>query len=220
MLKTYCINLDHRTDRWEEATANYEAMGVPPGTVTRWSAVTEPNFGALGCAKSHVAALAHFLTQENTQCCMILEDDFDFVRPWGEFVESFNRMVAERIEWDALLLMGTGTIAHEPLATGFARIFEARSTAGYIVTRKYAAALLACFAETIPYMEQLRHFENRDFVGVRFAIDMAWQRLQRRDRWYIGAPSFGHQRPSFSDVEQRHVNYDALTYGLAEATAA
>jgi glycosyl transferase, family 25 len=215
VLKTYCINLDHRADRWEEASRNYEAFGVPTGSVTRWSAVADNQFGACGCAKSHVAALAHFLTQESAPWCLILEDDFDFVRPWGEFVESFNKLVAEKVEWDALLLMGTAAIAYEPLACGFARIFEARSAAAYMVTRKYAATLLGCFAEAVPHLEAMREIGNRDFVTMRFAIDMVWQRLQRRDRWFIGTPTFGRQRPSFSDIEQRHVNYDNMTYGLA-----
>jgi hypothetical protein len=54
-------------------------------------------------------------------------------------------------------------------------------------------------------------------VTARFAIDQAWKALQRRDRWYIFSPAFGRQRPSFSDIEQRDVDYDAMTYGLAAA---
>ena len=212
MLKTYCINLDHRTDRWAEATANYATFGLAP--VMRWPAVVDKELGALGCAKSHVAALAHFLTQESSPYCLILEDDFDFVRPWGEFVESFNKLSAEHIEWDALLLMGSITIAHDPLPCGFARVFQSLSAAAYLVSRKYASYLLGCFAETIPQMEAVRHIPNRDFITSRFAIDVAWQKLQRRDRWYIASPAFGKQRPSFSDIEQRDVNYDGMTYGL------
>ncbi|BDC39918.1 hypothetical protein [Paraburkholderia terrae] len=220
MLKTYCINLDHRADRWADATRNYAAHGLATASVTRWSAFADSEFGALGCAKSHVAVLTHFLIHESAPYCLILEDDFDFVRPWNEFVESFNRLVTERIEFDAVLLTGTAALAYAPLPAGFARLVEAQTTAAYLVSRNYIPTLLSCFADSIPPMESMRHIRPREFVTMRLAIDMAWKRLQRKDRWYIGNPTFGRQRPSFSDIERRIVNYDAVTYGLTDATAA
>ena len=215
MLKIYCINLDRRSDRWSECQANYESMGLSTAAVRRVPAVEDTDFGALGCAKSHVSVLSHFLTQESAPYCLVLEDDFDLVRPFSELVDSFNRLASERIDWDALLLVGTSVIAGARQEPGIARVIESQCTAGYLVNRRYAPALLACFAESIPLLESLRGLQPRHLAVSRLAIDVAWKRLQRRDRWHIFTPSMGRQRPSFSDIEQRVVNYDAETYAMA-----
>jgi GR25 family glycosyltransferase involved in LPS biosynthesis len=214
MVNIYCINLDHRTDRWQEAQQNYTKYGLPPSAVQRWSAVSDPDFGALGCAKSHVSALGHFLTQSNAPYCLILEDDFDFVQPWDELVSRFAQLTQQHVEWDALLLMGTAVMAFPPIAPGVARLVESQSAAAYLVSRRYAATLLACFAECIPQMESLRHVLPHKVIQQRTAIDIAWNLLQRRDRWFIFSPGFGRQRLSYSDIEQKTVDYDAITYGL------
>ena len=215
MLRIYCINLDRRADRWAECQANYQSQGLSPAAVQRVSAVEDADFGALGCAKSHVFTLSRFLTQESVPYCLIVEDDFDLVRPFSELVDCFNRLASERVDWDALLLMGTSVIASPRQEPGIARVIEAQSAAGYLVSRRYAPALLACFAESIPLLETLRGIQPRHFAVSRLATDQAWKRLQRRDRWYIFTPTIGRQRPSFSDIEQRDVNYDAETYGMA-----
>ena len=215
MLRIYCINLDRRGDRWVECQANYESMGLSPTAVRRVAAVEDADFGALGCAKSHVSVLSHFLTQEAAPYCLVLEDDFDLIRPFSELVDSFNGLATERIDWDALLLVGTSVIAGPAQTPGIARAVESQCTAGYLVNRRYAPTLLACFAESIPLLENLRKLQPRHFAVSRLAIDVAWKRLQRRDRWYIFSPSMGRQRPSFSDIEQRVVNYDVETYGMA-----
>jgi hypothetical protein len=40
-----------------------------------------------------------------------------------------------------------------------------------------------------------------------YALDMYWQRIQARDNWYLVAPSLVVQRPSYSDIEKKHVDY-------------
>jgi glycosyl transferase family 25 len=142
MLRTYCINLDHRPQRWQALQDSCQAHGLAPQALTRWSAVSEPEFGALGCAKSHTAALAHFLTQDQAPYALVLEDDFDFVRPFGELIQSFNELTAQQVDWDVLLLMGTAVMAFPPQPFGLARVVESQSTAAYLVSRRYAATLL------------------------------------------------------------------------------
>lgn len=94
MLRIYAINLDHRSDRWQTLQANALAHGLAPQAIRRWSAVADPDFGALGCAKSHVAALAHFLTADDAPYALVLEDDFEFVRPFGELLQAVNALNA------------------------------------------------------------------------------------------------------------------------------
>ncbi len=219
MLNIYTINLAHRKDRWEEAQANYRACGLNPDAVQRWEASSEPGFGALGCAKSHVAALAHYLTQGQAPYCLVLEDDFDFVRPWSEFVDCFRRAITHQLEWDVILMMGTAVLATPSPVEGLARVIESQSTAGYLVSRRYAADLLACFAASLTYLERFRAPDLHRYAIPRMAVDMAWKPLQRRDRWYIATPALGHQRTSWSDIEQCATNYDAITFGMSASGA-
>ena len=214
MLKIYCINLEKRSDRWSQIQLNFQLKGLPASMVQRWNAIPDEEFGALGCAKSHVAVLANFLTKDNEPYCLILEDDFEFIRPWNEFIERFNEIAGQSIEWDALLLTGTQVLAYGPQLPGVAKVLEAQTTAGYFLSRRYAAQVLGCFAESVSQMELMRDKLPNSWLIQHYAIDVAWKYLQRRDRWYIFSPAFGRQRPGFSDIENCEVSYDKLTYGL------
>lgn len=211
-LKIYAINLDRRVDRWSELLASSLQFGLSPQAIERVSAVEDSQFGALGCAKSHLMALSHFLVHDTAPYCLILEDDFDLTRSWSEFIEIFNKVVEQRLDWDVLLLMGTAVLAVPEPHLNIARIIEAQSAAAYLVQRRYVPQLLGCFADCVPHLEKMRSINLRDFVTSRHAIDQAWKFLQRRDHWYILSPSLGRQRPSYSDIEQKHVDYTGITY--------
>ena len=214
MLKIYCINLEKRSDRWKQIQLNFQLNGLPSSMVERWNAIPDEAFGALGCAKSHVAVLANFLTKDSEPYCLVLEDDFEFIRPWNEFVERFNEIAGQSIDWDAILLTGTQVLAYGHQLPGVAKVLEAQTTAGYFVSRRYAAKVLGCFAESVSQMELMRDKLPNSWLIQHYAIDIAWKYLQRCDRWYIFSPAFGRQRPGFSDIENCEVSYDALTYGL------
>jgi glycosyl transferase, family 25 len=214
MIKIYCINLDRRSDRWVDSQRNHVTVGLPHTSVQRLSAVDDRQYGALGCSKSHVSALAHFLTHESAPYCLIIEDDFDFHRPFAELEATLQLLSTDRLDWDVLMLMGTLVTAARTHSAHAMRVIDACTSAAYLVSRNYAPTLLACIAESIPQMELLRNFEPRSFLQDRLPLDVVWRRLQRRDRWYICAQPFGAQRTSYSDIQQATVNYDAQTFGL------
>jgi hypothetical protein len=43
-----------------------------------------------------------------------------------------------------------------------------------------------------------------------YAIDSYWMRLQKKDKWMILYPRTITQRPTYSDIEKREINYDKL----------
>jgi glycosyl transferase family 25 len=217
MLKTYCINLDHRQDRWQECIANYGEYGVPVDQVERISGVRDEDFGALGCAKSHMAVLSRFLSHESSPYCLVLEDDFNFHHSWNDFISGVNRLNAEGVGWDVILLGATAVVPKAQPANGFSRVFEAQSAVAYMVRRDYVFKLLGCFAESISPMELLRPLHLRTWAVSRFAIDVAWKRLQCCDHWYIFHPAIGKQRASYSDIEMRNVDYDNVAYPVGNS---
>jgi hypothetical protein len=146
---------------------------------------------------------------------MVLEDDFDFRQPVEALIETLGAMGENGLDWDVLLLSGWKVIplAQPPQAPFLLQVFEAMTTAGYIVNRRYIPTLLRCFTEAVTQLERFRAFRPRkDLITLRYAIDMAWQDLQRRDRWFIGNPTFGHQRPSYSDNEIAFQDYAKDTF--------
>lgn len=212
-LDAYCINLKRRDDRWRESQDNFAKCQLPPGFIKRWQATEDRQFGALGCAKSHLALLSHFLCATATDLCMVLEDDFDFVRPWPELLDLLRDIQRTAQNWDVLLLAGTTVVTERPNAIGLSRVTHAQSTAGYIVGRRYAARLIASFADSVASLERMKGHVPNNFAAALAAIDMNWKPLQRADDWYIPNPPFGIQRPSYSDIVNKHVDYGTLSYG-------
>ena len=211
-LAIYCINLDKRADRWQECLQNYAAMGLPAAMVQRWPACEDTVFGALGCAKSHLAALSDFLVRRPEPYCLVLEDDFDLLRNWNDFVNQFNALQGSGLDWDALLLAGTCTLAYPQGPAGVARLLESQSACGYMLQRRYVPQVLHRFAQSVTMLEKFRESKPHQQWTHRFAIDMTWKPLQHTDRWFITTPAMGHQRPSFSDIEQMQVDYSELAW--------
>lgn len=209
---TYVINLDKRTDRWKECIRNFTENGAPIDQFHRWSACEDATFGALGCARSHLLALADFIGNRTESHCLIFEDDFDFLYPWSIFIEKINRLVQSNIEWDVLMLAGTYTVAYTENSIGLSRVVESNSASGYLLTRQYANKLLACFANSVIQLQKIKEYNSRSFWVSRFAIDVMWKQLQFTDRWLIFTPVIGHQRPSFSDIEGRIVDYSSVSH--------
>ena len=56
----------------------------------------------------------------------------------------------------------------------------------------------------------MREPENKQM----YALDMFWNSLQQRDKWYLLIPLTVVQAPCYSDIEQRNVNYEHLMLDL------
>jgi hypothetical protein len=141
-----------------------------------------------------------------------MEDDLDFLCSWASFVNKFNHLQTHGLDWDTLLLSGTCTVAYAEAPAGVARIVESQSASGYMLQRRYVPALLQSFSNSVVMLEKFKAYTPREQWTIRFAIDQAWKPLQRNDRWYICSPAAGHQRASFSDIEQKPVDYSDLAW--------
>ena len=72
----YFINLDRRTDRLKQIIGEFEKMEIPNTKIMRIQAF-EHKIGIVGCVKSHISAINHFI-ESGKNSCMIMEDDFEF----------------------------------------------------------------------------------------------------------------------------------------------
>lgn len=202
-MEVYFINLASRPDRLEHIQTQVDAC---PWPVKRIEAVHHP-LGSLGCARSHVMALREFLSGK-ANVCLVLEDDFT----WHKVSQSEGwdkvRVLLDqrRFPWDMALLCYFSHrnriqfIDEKSLSKLVARTHEAQTTAGYMVKREYAPVLLQCFEKACTLLEKYE-------CPKKYAIDVCWKELQSNGVWLVFHPRLGVQKPGYSDIEQRDVDY-------------
>jgi glycosyl transferase family 25 len=186
------INLDRRTDRWEQIVAEL-APHFAPEKVTRFSAI-QRDCGALGCTLSHIAVLE--MAKENKwKNVLVLEDDAMWTTE--HFEEAYATL--ERLSKNAYdTIMLSSTCARWYL--GSLKLISAQTTAAYLVDAGYYDRLLSNFRESRDLLEV-----SND--SLKHALDQYWKAQQERDNWFVVIPSLMQQRPGYSDIERKVVDY-------------
>jgi hypothetical protein len=190
------INLSHRVDRKEHIHTELQGAGVPERKITRIEAILQP-CGAMGCTMSHIKALRHALQHPEWHRVLVLEDDFTF-RVDGPAA------LCTLIETDptmdvCLLSYEPSVLQHKPTnQPNVQQVVAAQTSAGYIVSRAYIPSLLQNFEDGLHDMK-MRGKEHSN------CMDIYWQRLQSRDRWYTHVPSIGYQMDGYSDIVKTDV---------------
>ena len=203
--RVYYINLDHRTDRRLEIEKVLDDLGCPTEKRERISAFTHPKFGTLGCTKSHMYTLERFI-ESGLETCLILEDDFIY-----ESVERFNEFVSEvfaaKIDFDLIQLSynHNGLQSEETPHKILRKVHKSGTTASMIVHKTFAPKLLANYKEGHELL--LDYIQKHGSTIHHLMIDVYWQHLQSQSNWYCFSPRLGYQRESYSDIENKVVNY-------------
>lgn len=193
--KIYYINLDKRTDRFEQINEELKKMNLE---ATRFSAISH-QFGAVGCNLSHLSILKH--ARENKfQNILILEDDFQFIVSKEEFEKQINEFFKLNIPWDVLML-SYNILKSIPFNSTIQKVYEAQTTSGYIVNACFYDSLIKVIEENIPLLEKTgQHW--------KYTIDQCWKVLQGdKSNWYAFNTRIGLQRESYSDIMNDIVNY-------------
>jgi GR25 family glycosyltransferase involved in LPS biosynthesis len=200
---TLFINLDHRTDRLEHITNEFEKMGITPERVKG----IQPKNGAVGCTMSHIKCI-ELAKSRNYKQVFICEDDITFTNPelFKKQITSFTEN--DKINWDVLVVSGNVAPPCQKLYEYAARVFYCQTTTGYIVKREYYDTLLANFKEGLTQL--LRNPANK----FEYAIDKYWLRLQMQSYWYIITPLTVTQYDNYSDIESKPTEYSNLMLDL------
>lgn len=208
--RVYYINLNKRTDRRQHIENEIVKMGLRD-KATRVEA-TEHRYGFLGCTKSHIRTLEYFLcTDDSVQTCLILEDDF-FIHSHFSIEEVDKRLRLffdeKRDQWDTLFF--TATI-HDmtPMSPFYAKANKIFTTSAYCVHKKYAQTLLDNYQNGFYLMSESL---SKGIKNNAYCLDVYSQSLQKKDNWFVLYPKIGGQIPSYSDIENRFVDYS--NYGI------
>lgn len=206
----YVINLDERQDRWAECQEELRQLGTDPGQLQRFSAYRSAVHGSVGCALSHANVLMRFLTETQAPHCLVLEDDFRFVRSLAEVASDARAFMAARSAWDVLLLSGNAVLSVVTENPAFHKVVTSQTASAYVVTRAAALKLIPKFllgAEGLRELLPALAPQHWPLIIHNYAADMIWKDLQREGGWYILSKRTVLQRPSFSDIEKKHVEY-------------
>jgi GR25 family glycosyltransferase involved in LPS biosynthesis len=199
--EVHCINLDRRTDRWEECQIEFKKHNLK---VERYSAFDGNNLtllpglnaGQTGAVYSH-RGIVEYAKQKSLNNILILEDDV-------EFDDDINLRFSEIIDrvpddWD-MLLFGGNHSGNNPWSPGK---LEKVSENIFKVTHSLA---LHCYAVKNTIYD--RYVESLNKTGK--TNDALVADIQQHINCYIFRPHLAWQRPSHSDLREMYVDMPFL----------
>ena len=189
----FVINLDRRTDRLEQFTAEMSKLDLP---FERFPAIAT-EFGIDGCGLSHLSVLK-LAKERGYKNVLIFEDDFELVVSKEVFWSTLSSFL-ETTPFDVYMLShGIETSEHFTDAT--VKVTCAQGAAGYIVHESFYDMLINLYEDAMPTLQ----ITKQHWI---YANDQIWKRLQPSSRWYAAASYLGKQRGSYSDLAGRWVDY-------------
>jgi len=131
-----CINLDRRSERWEQMRSKFERSGIRD--VRRFAAVDgqqaivphdwQDSPGAYGCLRSHLDVITD-ARRLGMPSVLIFEDDAAFnANLWDDFANFFPQVPSD---WDMLFFGANHMAAPVPVSKNVVRIKSANSTFTY-----------------------------------------------------------------------------------------
>lgn len=187
--KVLVINLDARTDRWQQIQEELTLLGVPEGKRVRFSACQNAD-GALGRRDSWLGALE--LAQKNGwRNCLILEDDTVFLKQ-QKHVSALNAMLnaLDALPWQTVMLGGR-------IHTGQA--MKSLNSAVRVGSGDRICAMLVNASYYAPMIAQMR----ADFSTT---AEAQWAALMQAGKWLGFSPSLCYQRAGYSDIEKKQTD--------------
>ena len=130
-----------------------------------------------------------------------MEDDITFLNPLI-FIQNLNNFLASKIDFDVLLIAGNNMGVFNVINENCVQVTHCQTTTGYLVKNSYFDILIDNFKRGIQLLCQ--NINLRDM----YAIDQYWSKLQQRDKWLLLTPLTVTQKPDYSDIEKRVINYN------------
>jgi GR25 family glycosyltransferase involved in LPS biosynthesis len=159
--------------------------------------------GAIGCTLSHIKCL-ELAKSRGYEQVFICEDDIMFLEP-NVLKDSLQKFANNKeIEWDVLLIGGNNVPPYLKVGDYCIRVSNCQTTTGYIVKKHYYDTLIENFRDSAKKLLQ------EPTNGREYALDIYWKRLQKIGHWYMLTPFTVVQCDSYSDIENRNVDYRNL----------
>eukprot|EP00747_Dinoflagellata_sp_TGD_P106592 gnl/TRDRNA2_/TRDRNA2_169890_c0_seq9.p1 gnl/TRDRNA2_/TRDRNA2_169890_c0~~gnl/TRDRNA2_/TRDRNA2_169890_c0_seq9.p1 ORF type:complete len:251 (-),score=32.29 gnl/TRDRNA2_/TRDRNA2_169890_c0_seq9:37-789(-) len=188
------INLAKRNDRRQQVEHELGQAGMTCDRVEAVDAHLANVTGREACRRSHLSALDR-IEASGLPYGLILEDDM----MWEQGNQTLQKMfcdIEKHInDYPVILLACNGGRifpGRRQLDPEFQFVEACQTTSAYVIRRDYI--------KTLRY-----RWEEESHL----AIDQTWKRLQPAHGWAMTSPLLVKQRPSWSDIEGRYVDYKA-----------
>ena len=181
--KIVYINLEERTDR-KEGIEN-ELCFINSDKIIRFNAIKD-KMGIIGCVKSHITVL-EMAIENNWKNCLILEDDME----WKNF--DSNYPVLEKLienDYDVIILGGIYLQYNKTTL----KCNHAITTTAYLINNSYYSKLLQNFKDGLELRSKCSETDNT------YNLDEYWNKLIKKDNWYVVVPNLSIQKADFSDI--------------------
>jgi len=200
----YCINLDHRTDRWEHACGEFTKLGILD-RVVRFPAIAAED-GRVGVIKSHLSIVkaARDIKLENV---LVFEDDVKFV---GEDpIGTLDKALSQIGDIDYFLLY-LGANIHRGLEKVRKNLLLAKVAYG---------AHAICYHKRI-YDLFVGYFDGMNRINRREDIlDVCLsENFQTNYVCFLVNPMIATQCNSYSDIEKKFVDQEYIEERFREHT--
>jgi len=190
----FYINLDRREDRRELIEKELIKMDLI-SKAERFPAIEHVK-GYVGCSYSHLECIK-LAKERKYKNILIFEDDFEFIVTKDYFYKKMEILINE--EWDVLFLSYKSK-KFKKIDENKLKFICTITASGYIIKEHYYDKLIDLYEQAVI---KLIKTNNRNL----YANDTCWRDLILKDEWYGIIDRIGKQRPSYSDLEKRMVNY-------------
>lgn len=190
------INLASRKDRRGQVEQELGHAGISCERVEAVDAAAEGLTPEEGCRRSHLLALDR-IEASGLPYGLVLEDDMMWQERNSTLQEMFCHISKHIDDYPVILLAcnGHGRPIQPNLPLQF--VEDCQTASAYVVRRDY--------------IKVLRSQWNRDLPTD--AIDQTWKPLQLPHSWAMTSPLLVKQRPSWSNIEGKYVDYKVLLQG-------
>jgi GR25 family glycosyltransferase involved in LPS biosynthesis len=190
----FYINLDCRNDRLVSCENELKKIGLE--RPCRFSAI-KTRHGIVGCGISHLRCLEK-ARDEGLPYITIFEDDIIIPKP-NQVKNIVNRILQSGVEWDVLCLAGNAFRPHKEEEDDYVVVNRMYCGTAYIVKAHFYDILIDNIRDSLTKI-----LETGDR---KYSWDAHWIQLQQKHRFLLINPLSIYQRPDYSDIEQKDVDY-------------
>jgi len=190
------INLPSRVDRRNRVEGELKQLGWTP---QRLEAIWYFP-GAIGCSLSHIKAL-EYAKQRKWDHVLVCEDDVQFLASADQVRSQLDHFFTSVPEWDVVLI-NAHVFKGQRVSDAYAHVDYAHATTCYLVRQPYLDRLLDNFRTGV---QQYLRFPTQNH---KYAIDVYWNHLMQKDRWFLPLPLLATQYSGPSDLVAEHQNED------------
>jgi hypothetical protein len=213
--KIFYINIDERTDRkntFEKHMKKYDLE------FERFPAIKD-NFGAFGCAKSHLSVLKK-AKNNNLENVIIMEDDIAFDISPEMLDEKLKLIFDNELDFDVFHLSYRYRISDDVQEHDYLKkLSYCHYCSCYIINKKCYDEIIDCWEKNLILLSPENLGLDLPEKTARFSCDISFIPLLRKKNWYCFDKPVCVQMNGQSDIVNKYINhyiYDSIEHNWTD----